>query len=318
MRFGVKISVLIPTYHRGQLLAATLHSALTQTWSELEIIVIDDASTDDTYAVACSVQDARLRVVRHMQNLGVSAALNTGIQAAQGDLIAILEHDDIWLPEKLARQIPLFDNPEVGLVYCGVAMVAEEGEIGRTAPLKRGDIYEELLFKSYITTSSSVVVRRACFEQAGLFDETLHGTQDYDMWIRIARHYKVDFVPDVLVNFAAYRHLRLNSPSRLALTYRLLTKKFESYWYPSPLLRRQVLAYRRYSLADLLGATGDTAQAQREYWASLRMWPWTIKGWVGLTATVLGPQLYGRFALWKEQALLAWQSQRARQARGRA
>jgi glycosyltransferase involved in cell wall biosynthesis len=314
----MKISVLIPTYNRGQLLVETLCSALTQTWSDLEIIVIDDASTDDTYAVACSVQDARLRVIRHAQNRGVSAALNTGIQAAQGELIAILEHDDIWLPEKLARQIPLFDNPEVGLVYCGVAMVAEEGEIGRTAPLKRGNIYEELLFKSYITTSSSVVVRRACFEQAGLFDETLRGTQDYDMWIRIARYYKVEFVPDVLVNFAAYRHTRLNSPSRLAPTYRLLTRKFETYWYPSPLLRRRVLAYRRYSLADMVGATGDTAQAQREYWASLRMWPWTIKGWVGLTATALGPQLYGRFALWKEQALLAWQSLRARQARGRS
>ena len=298
------VSVLVPTYNRSQALLTTLESAIKQTFPEIEIIVVDDASTDDTYEVATSIANSRIKVIRHSQNRGVSAALNTGIQAAQGEFIAILEHDDIWLPDKLAQQLPLFQKPEVGLVYCGVDMVDERGQLKYKAiPYKRGDIYQDLLFKSYIATSSSVVVRRECFEQVGFFDETLQGPQDFDMWIRIARHYHVDYVPESLVHFAAYQHVRLNSPSRLIPMYHQLNAKFETYEYPSPLLRRRVMAYRQYTLAGIHGVNGDTSPAQRAYLRSLSLWPFNLKCWLGLAAALVGPSAYRRFSLFKTKLL---------------
>lgn len=285
----LSVSVITPTYNRGQALIHTLESVLQQTFTDLELIVVDDASTDDTYQVATSLSDARLRVIRHRHNKGVSGAMNTGIAAAQGEFIAILEHDDWWHPDKLAHQLPLFDNPKVGLVYCGVKFVDAEDSIRRIAiPFKRGDIYQDLLFKSYITTSSSVVVRRECFEKVGGFDEQLQGPQDYDMWIRIARHYQLDFVETPLVHFAAYAHVRLNSPKRLIPMYERLEKHFEAYDYPSALLRRRVLAYRIYTLANVHSVNGNPAQARREYLRSLSRWPFNLKCWLGLVATLGG------------------------------
>ena len=298
------VSVIVPTYNRGQALVATVQSALAQTNAPIEIIVVDDASCDNTAQVATGMNDPRIRLIRHTHNRGVSGTLNTGITAAQGDLIAILEHDDIWLPDKLARQVPLFQDPEVGLVYCGVAFVGVDGETrSQFTPVKRGRIYHELLFKSYIPTTSAVVVRRACFERAGLFDETLCGPQDYDMWIRIARHFKVDYAPEALVQFAAYQHNRLNSPSRLIPMYEQLIHKFATYDYPTPLLRRRVLAYRYYTLATVHGFNGNALAARRAYQWGLAIWPFNVKAWAGLGAALLGPRFYRGFDRAKTQVL---------------
>jgi len=309
----VTVSVIIPTYNRGPALAETLRSALAQSSPPLEIIVVDDASSDDTAQAATGVHDPRIRLIRHEHNRGVSAALNTGIAAAQGDLIAILEHDDLWLPDKLARQAPLFNNPDTGLVYCGVAFVDENGNPqSEFVPFKRGDIYRDLLFKSYIPTSSAVVVRRACFDRAGLFDETLRGPQDYDMWIRIARHYQVDYAPEALVRFAAYQHDRLNSPSRLIPMYEQLIRKAATYDYPAPLLRRRVLAYRHYTLAAVHGFNGNAADARGGYLHSLGIWPFNLKALAGLAAALLGPGFYRRFDRAKGRALTLANRLRAR------
>jgi glycosyltransferase involved in cell wall biosynthesis len=292
-----------------------LESALWQTCSEIELIVVDDASTDNTYRVATSLVDPRVKVIRQANNRGVSAALNTGIQAARGEFIAILEHDDLWLPHKLARQLPLFSQPEVGLVYCGVSMIDASGnESCRVTPTKRGDIYRDLLFKSYITTSSTIIVRRECFERVGYFDEGLRGLQDYDMCIRIARHYYVDYVAAPLVQFAAYHHARLNSPSRLTPMYDRLNAKFGTYDYPFPLLRRRVLAYRHYTLAGVHGVNGDSGLARHEYLRSLAFWPFNPKCWLGLSAAWAGPVAYSRYAQVKTQLLAVTNRLRAGRA----
>ena len=299
-----RISVVIPTYNRSIHLLATVRSALDQGFRDIEVVIVDDASSDDTYAVAAAIGDSRVRVLRHPVNKGVSEALNTGIRESSGELIAILEHDDIWLPDKLARQVPLFDDPEVGLVYCGVDFVdGEEVTRSRFVPSRRGSIYRDLLFKSHIPTSSAVVVRRECFDRVGSFDITLRGPQDYDMWIRIARYYKVDFAPAPLVRFAAYQHSRLNSPSRLIPMYEQLIRKFATYDYPAPLLRRRVLAYRYYALAAVHGFNGNARGARDAYLRSLAIWPFNVKAWAGLGAVLLGPGFYHRFDRAKTQAL---------------
>ena len=222
----------------------------------------------------------------------------------RGELIAILEHDDTWLPEKLARQIPLFSDPSVGLVYCSLFMVDELGQIkSRWIARKRGDVYRDFLYKIHICTCSSVMIRRTCFDQVGLFDETLHGSQDDDMWIRIAGCYRVDYVPDCLVCFADYRvpSRIMNRPSLMIEQRRRHMAKFPTYRHDSALLRRRVLAYRHYTMANLVGDYGPLSDARHLYWSSIAMWPFNPKCWMALAASLLGARAFRQTSLIKSR-----------------
>lgn len=135
------------------------------------------------------------------QNQRQAAARNRGIAAARGTLIALLDHDDLWEPEKLARQVPLFDDERVGLVYCGAHEVDAKGKHlwkKGIEKFRRGAIFDALLFDHFIT-NSSVVIRRACLDQVGLFREDLFGVDDTHLWLRICYDWHADFVPDILV-----------------------------------------------------------------------------------------------------------------------
>ena len=297
------VSVVIPTYNRADLLQRAIRGALAQTYVHLEVIVADDASTDDTAAAVAGITDSRVTYIRHGANRGVSAARNMAIRAAKGELIAFLDDDDVWLPDKLEKQVPLFGLPQVGLICCGIEGVDREGRrqwVSR--PYLRGHIYEALLFKNYFITST-VVVRRSCLEEDHLFDEALTAHEDYDLWLRIAENWAVDYVPEVLAQSAAFAHSRLNSPSRIVPIYEQLVVRFAAYHYASPVLRRRVMAYRYYTLAGVHGVNGQTGQACRAYLRSLAIWPFNLKAWASLAAVCLGPGPYRRFDRAKTQAL---------------
>jgi glycosyltransferase involved in cell wall biosynthesis len=198
------VTVVIPTRNRPRQVARAVRSALAQTLADLEILVVDDASTDDTGAVLAPLADPRVRVLRHERRRGACAARNTGIAAARGRFVALLDDDDEWMPAKLAAQVARFaSSPEdVGLVYCGVEVVAEAtGEVRRRS-LPRGApfTYEDLL-RSTGFGASAALIRRECFAAVGGFDETLAGAQDRDMWLRIAQRYRLDYVPEPLVRW---------------------------------------------------------------------------------------------------------------------
>ena len=288
------VSVIIPTYNRADLLPGAIRSVLAQSYSHLEVIVVDDASTDDTAAAVAGITDPRVTCIRHSANRGVSAAQNTGIRAAKGELIAFLGDDDAWLPNKLARQVPLFERPEVGLVYCGVEVVDREGKrLGAYRPYKRGRIYEELLFKNYLH-APAVVVRRSCLGDDHLFDEGLSALEDYDLWLRIAATWSVDYVPEALVHIAGFPREHLTSAQRVIPTYEPFIAKFATYRYSSSRLRRRVLAYRYYEFAHALAADGQLVSARQRYLWSLGIWPLNPKCWLSLVVTLGGPWLHRR------------------------
>ncbi len=196
-----KVSVVIPTYNRVCTVVRAIESVLTQTYQNLEIIVVDDGSTDNTREVIERLHDPRVRYIRHGENRGGSLARNTGIEAATGEYIAFLDSDDEWLPEKLERQVQLFQRSEpcVGAVYCGFATVGEHGQITATRiPEHRGMILEELYTWNVIPSTSWVVMRRECFLRVQPFDPAMPSCQDWDLWIRLARYYEFDFIPEVL------------------------------------------------------------------------------------------------------------------------
>jgi glycosyltransferase involved in cell wall biosynthesis len=195
------VSVIIPAYNSALSLGAAIQSVLDQSYSEFEILVIDDGSTDDTEGVARSFGN-RVSYFRQ-ENGGAGAARNQGIARSQGKYVAFLDSDDVWLPTKLAEQIPMLDrDAEIGLVYTDWAVVPEQGEpepsVLSKLPAASGYVFEQLVQCGFILTSGTVV-RRSCLDEIGDFDEHLSIAQDYDLWLRISYRWKVALLNKPLV-----------------------------------------------------------------------------------------------------------------------
>jgi len=222
------VSVVIPTLDRPAQLARAIGSVLAQTEPDFELLVVDDGSHEHAAQVADSVGDARIRVLRHDTCRGACAARNTGIRASRGELVALLDDDDVWEPAKLAKQLAcLGDGPDdIGLVYCGYQVVAERtGEVAfEFVPKPPAAGFAQLL-QSTLFNSSVPLLRRRCLDEAGLFDETLIGAQDRDMWLRIARRHSLAFVPDSLVRcFIHGRQMTTDLTAKIRAKQQLLKK----------------------------------------------------------------------------------------------
>jgi glycosyltransferase involved in cell wall biosynthesis len=198
------VSIIVPTYNHSRYIRQAIDSALSQTLTSFEVIVVDDGSTDDT-ADALGCYGSRIRVVRQ-QNRGVAAARNKGAEIARGDLLAFLDADDIWIPRKLELQTRRFGGEHrLGLVHCGVEDINEEGRsICQRLDGLEGNVATELLLfnRSVILGGgSAMVIPRAVFEEVGGFDTRLSTSADWDLFYRIASRYDIGFVPEVLVRY---------------------------------------------------------------------------------------------------------------------
>ena len=203
---GPEISVVLPTYNRASLLPRAIESVLVQTWTDLELIVVDDGSSDDTASVMASFTDPRVRYVRYEDNRGANHARNVGIREARGRFIAFQDSDDDWFPEKLEKNMAVFasSGPEVGVVYSGYWQEIDSSENRLYIPLpwvKRRDgwIHDELLRNNFVATPTAVV-RRECFETSGYWLEGLPGKQEWELFLRISRDYQFRFIDEPLLN----------------------------------------------------------------------------------------------------------------------
>jgi glycosyltransferase involved in cell wall biosynthesis len=202
-RSAPRVSVIIPNYNYGRYLSAAIDSVLGQTYSHLEVIVVDDGSTDGSEAVLRGYEG---RVSWFQQrNQGVSAARNRGIQESRGELIAFLDADDVWHPQKIERQIAVLQDPAVGIVCTGLQYISTSGQsLGTNLCGGRGRVLHEfaLLRKTVVLAGgSSVLVRKECFTRAGLFDAELSTSADWDMWRRIACYYDIEVVREPLISY---------------------------------------------------------------------------------------------------------------------
>jgi len=196
------VSVITPTYNRFDLLPRAIRSVLGQTYTNLECIVVDDGSTDDTERVVRQFTDERLVYLRHETNRGASASRNTGIARAKGELVAFLDDDDEWLPAKLEKQVPLIQSlpANIGMVYCWMDYYDNQGQIVKKhRPTYRGYVFPYVLDQQRIGGCPTLLVRRPVIEQVGGFDESLPRGNDGDFIRRVCLEYEVDLVPEVLV-----------------------------------------------------------------------------------------------------------------------
>ena len=185
------VSVIIPVFNRPTAVRRAIESVLAQTFGDLELIVVDDGSTDTTPDVVARMLDPRIRLLRTDGNRGASAARNAGINHSTAPYVAFLDSDDEWLPTKLERQLQLFErgSERLGLVYAGTEQILPGGKVRVCVPRRRDDLRRMLLTENVVGETSIGMVRRLALERIGGFDETLPALQDMDLWLRICEEY---------------------------------------------------------------------------------------------------------------------------------
>jgi|GEM_PF-176230 len=194
-----RVSVIIPTYNRAELVVRAISSVLAQTVPIHQVIVIDDGSTDATLDLVKTYAD-RIDIISLEENVGVSAARNRGLLSATGDWIAFLDSDDLWLPQKIEKQLSLVANQSFAVVHCDELWIRDGKQLDQLSKHQKagGDQFKRCLERCIISPSAALVHRHV-FESIGLFDEQLLACEDYDFWIRCCDTYQVGFVDSPLI-----------------------------------------------------------------------------------------------------------------------
>lgn len=195
------ISVIIPAYNCEKTIQETINSVLQQTFTDFELIVINDGSQDATLDVIGKIQDPRLKVFS-FENAGGNVSRNRGLNQAVGNYISFLDADDIWTPDKLKSQLEaLQKTPDAHVAYSWTDYIDEEGKFivsGRRVSVN-GDVYEKLLINNFLENGSNPLICREALIDLGGFDESLKAAQDWDMWLRLAAKYSFVGVPKVQI-----------------------------------------------------------------------------------------------------------------------
>ena len=301
-----KVSVSIPTYNRAEFLRSAVISVLNQTFQNFEIIVIDDASKDHTQEVVKSLNDKRIRHIRHEENKGVSAARNTGVANSNGEYVAFLDDDDEWLPEKLQKQLDLLEAcpPIVGVVYTGIFVVEESSRkiLARYFPKSRGNVFEEVLTQNYIAQTSTLLLRKECFERVGLFDENIDFGEDYDMWLRISKEFQFEYVNELLVKHLIHGYWPSLSRNYEAVisSINILLKK-HAYLLAS---NNKGHSSRYRELGEIYCCIGDIRKGREAFAQAIKLYPFEIRHYYNWFLSLLGAKNFNKFKESKERIIL--------------
>ena len=273
------MSVIIPTYNAPRFVVETVDSVLAQTYGDFELLVVDDGSGPETREALDPYMN-RIRYI-HQANGGPSTARNTGIKEAAGELIAFCDHDDLWLPNKLEVQMDFIDShPDAGLYYCDYEHFGDRIH-KRPRKQRSGWVFPQLLQKRFLQTLT-VVCRKEVFERAGLFDKSLRYCQDYDMWLRIALHYRFAFTGGVLARYRIHAEnlaregAIINTLEKLSVilnAYKLGRETGKIGWYKA----NRIFSEIYFRVGEDLERHGYLSQASHSYCRSLRYRPARLK-----------------------------------------
>jgi glycosyltransferase involved in cell wall biosynthesis len=273
----MKISVIIPAYNAEQYIRTAIESCLSQTYAPCEIIVIDDASTDGTAAIAESFPSP-VRVIRLTENSGVSVARNRGVQASIGDWIAFLDADDWFFPRKLELQRRCAsENEHAMLLYTGFRVIDINGSESEGKFFSPAELLPTLRYRNRLHVGSALLHRDA-FDAIGGFDPALHNAQDWDFWLRLAARYPVERFAALAEPLLVYRRIpgSLSSSAMRYFHVRQSIMKSSSLFGISGirrfLLQRKVLAYNYFDTSESLREEGSLSYLSFAL-MSFVMWP---------------------------------------------
>lgn len=273
----VKISVVIPTHNRCDLLPRAIRSVQGQTLKDLEIIVVSDGSTDGTDELMkeLEAEDERIRYISYKPGKGGNYARNLGLKSATSEYVAFLDDDDEWLPSKLQEQLAIMESDRrCGLVYTGVRIIyVDDGLEYLSIPKESGDLSRSILRRSSVGSTSTVLLKKDVALQVGGFDEQLGAMQDFDLWIRIAQITHIGVVSKAMVNYYNYGGTNQISSmtEKYENAYKYIHEKYSDlYAKLTPREMKQRLAYERVSLGNRAMRNSSPEEARRFYWQSLK------------------------------------------------
>ena len=264
------VSVIIPTYNRAEYLKLALKSVLEQTYKNIEVIVVDDGSTDKTSEVVANFNDSRVKYF-YQKNTGLPAVpRNLGMQKASGEYIAFLDDDDMWLSEKLKLQIDyLRKHPEYYLVYSDVWIIDENGVrkelLSKTKSFSEGEVFVELTGDDFIP-QLTVFMKREVFENIGFFNEdpTLRAVEDYEYLLRVALRYKIGFVKEPLAMYRVHPGGTINKMNAAKLRQKVLSSLLDDPLVPDTIKVEESIYDQCFRAADYYWQNSDKLAAMNE------------------------------------------------------
>lgn len=277
------ISVIVPAYNAERTILKTIESVQKQSFSDFELIVINDGSTDRTLELLGTIKDPRIKTFSY-SNGGLPVARNRGISHATGDFITFLDADDLWTPDKLELQLAaLQQHPEAGVAYSWTHFMDEQGESFHAGKpvFFEGNVYARLLVGNFLDSGSNPLIRKQAIESVGKFDPTLGSCEDWDFWLRLAARWPFVVVakPQIL-----YRKTSgaMSSKIEVMEKYNLIVieRAFQSAPLELQFLKNQSLANLYQFLAHLyltrISGAGGADQAAQKLRAAIRLYPRTL------------------------------------------
>ena len=284
-----KISVIIPTYNRVHTIARTIESVLSQTCQNFEILVADDASTDDTENLVREfARSSPIYYLRHESNKGAPVARNMGAKEARGEYLAFLDSDDIWYPQFLERQLSILEElpPDVGMVCCGMLQKGAGHERVMSSGSRDLTYDENLVFGDGICTSS-FLIKKVAFEETKGFDVELSSFQDFDFLLRMSAEFRIVSNDEVLMEYClGDDSISLNMNSKAKGYERIIQI------YRSDLLRLGVLGTYIFRVGQYYVLSGSLIKGWKLWMQALQQKPWQIKVWVHILLTLGGKRVY--------------------------
>ncbi len=270
------VTIIIPTHNRGAAIRETIESALSQTiGTGLEIIVVDDGSTDDTWQFLQIEYSnhAQIRMVSQ-QNAGVASARNRGLREARGDFVGFLDHDDLWLPQKLEQQMAVFKTrDDVDVVTCD--WHSFETQVPQKVPsstrtLPTGDVYRRFLNRNHIVSMSVPLIRARALRNFR-FDTRTQPSDDWDLWLRLAQKSRFEYAPHVLVWYRVHARQQSLDSAKMLLSMKRVFRKQLPFARRKPLTRLSILASIRFADSHQLYVQAKNAWFQSRRLALLKI-----------------------------------------------
>lgn len=296
-----KVSVIIPTYNRANLLPRAIKSVLNQTFKDFELIIIDDGSTDNTKQIVEDFQkrESKIKYVWQENSGGPANSVNSGLKIARGEYVALLENDDEWLPEKLEKQLEVFQcskKKNLGFVGCNVLIINERAKTVEKEDLPSYDnnvFLKKLLAGKFFFNLSMLIFKRENLNKIGFFDKDLKLAADQDICLRMAKRYNFDFVPIPLVK--VYIHgenvSRTSSYHHQLIEWLHMTEKHQDLYKKYP----KIYSYRMKHLGTLYALLGDCKLGRHFFISSITIYPLNLKSYLNFLISFLGSKTFEAF-----------------------
>lgn len=301
-----KVSVIIPTYNRADLLPRAINSVLNQTFKDFELIVVDDGSTDNTKELISDFQkkDNRIQYIWQENSGAPAKPKNTGIKNSKGEFLAFLDSDDEWLPEKLEKQLKLFEkDKDLGIVGCNCWNIYVGEKYRKTKYRIKNNTKDNpirILEDCFIFSSSSVVIPRFVFNDVSLYDESFKVSDDWDLYIRILKKYRFNFVDDFLLNYYVhYNNISKEGSIKQAEDYINLIKKHEKDYNSNLLAKSIILRY----VGSYYMINNQKTIARKYFKASIRCAPYHFRNYINFITSLFGVSFYKKIRNLKQNMI---------------